>query len=153
MQRLARAAGWQRAVAALAALLLSAVPSEARSLRIDGGAIADVAVDQSGIRVFKGIPFAAPPVGELRWKPPQPVPAWKALRSAAEWGPRCMQSNRLGDLDPLNKRMDEDCLYLNVWTPAKSTGPALPVMVWIHGGSNANGAGSQPDYDGTALAR
>jgi para-nitrobenzyl esterase len=153
MQRLARAAGWQRAVAALAALLLSAVPSEARSLRIDGGAIADVAVDQSGIRVFKGIPFAAPPVGELRWKPPQPVPAWKALRSAAEWGPRCMQSNRLGDLDPLNKRMDEDCLYLNVWTPAKSSGPALPVMVWIHGGSNANGAGSQPDYDGTALAR
>jgi len=63
-----------------------------------------------------------------------------------------MQSNRLGDVDPLNKRMDEDCLYLNVWTPAKSGSVWLPVMVWIHGGSNLNGAGSQPEYDGGHLA-
>jgi para-nitrobenzyl esterase len=139
--------------AALVAILFSTGPSDARSLRVEGGEIGDAAAEASGIRVFKGIPYAAPPVGELRWKAPQPVPAWKALRAANEWGPRCVQSNRLGELDPLNKRMDEDCLYLNVWTPAKSSGPALPVMVWIYGGSNTNGAGSQPDYDGGALAR
>ena len=63
-----------------------------------------------------------------------------------------MQSNRSGDIDPLNKRMDEDCLYLNVWTPAKSEAEKLAVMVWIHGGSNLNGAGSQPEYDGARLA-
>jgi para-nitrobenzyl esterase len=67
-------------------------------------------------------------------------------------GPRCVQSNRLGDLDPLNKGMDEDCLYLNVWTPATSSSQSLPVMLWIHGGSNLNGAGSQPEFDGSHLA-
>ena len=153
MRRVTEAPCWHKALAALAIVLLSATSSEARSLRIDGGQITDVAADAAGIRVFKGIPYAAPPVGELRWKAPQPVPAWKAIRAADEWGQRCVQSNRLGELDPLNKRMDEDCLYLNVWTSAKSDGATLPVMVWIHGGSNANGAGSQPDYDGSALAR
>src|SRR5205823_14479827 len=101
-----------------------------------GGQIADAAADASGVRVFKGIPYAAPPVGELRWKAPQPVQPWNGIRSIAEWGPRCVQSSRLGDLDPLNKRMDEDCLYLNVWTPATSSSQSLPVMVWVHGGSN-----------------
>ena len=108
--------------------------------------------NSSGIRVFKGIPYAAPPVGELRWREPRPVQPWDSARLASEWGPRCVQSNRLGDLDPLNKRMDEDCLYLNIWTPAKSADEALPVMVWIHGGSNLNGAGSQPEYDGSNIA-
>src|SRR6201982_2050761 len=61
--------------------------------------------------------------------------AWEGMRSVAEWRPRCVQSSRLGDLDPLNKRMDEDCLYLNMFTPAKSADEKLPVMVWIHGGS------------------
>jgi para-nitrobenzyl esterase len=121
-------------------------------LRVEGGEIIDEAPGGSGIRVFKGIPYAAPPVGELRWKSPQPPKPWDEVRAAAEWGPRCMQSNRLGEIDPLNKRMDEDCLYLNVWTPAKSAGEALPVMVWIHGGSNLNGAGSQPEYEGSRLA-
>jgi para-nitrobenzyl esterase len=124
----------------------------ADSLQVEGGLIADPAPVGSGIRVFKGIPYAAPPVGELRWKAPQPVRPWNGIRSVAEWGPRCTQSNRLGDLDPLNKRMDEDCLYLNVWTPTGSAGQALPVMVWIHGGSNLNGAGSQPEFDGSRLA-
>src|SRR5262249_32484581 len=86
------------------------------------------------------------------WKALQPVQPWNGIRSIAEWGPRCVQSSRLGDLDPLNKRMDEDCLYLNVWTPATSSSQSLPVMVWIHGGSNLNGAGSQPEFDGSHLA-
>src|SRR5690349_20317511 len=118
-------------VAVLAAAAISAAPCTSQVLQIEGGEIADVAPDASGIRVFKGIPYAAPPVGDLRWKPPQPAQAWHGIRNATEWGPRCVQSNRLGDLDPLNKRMEEDCLYLNVWTPAKSPAESLPVMVWI----------------------
>jgi len=140
------------AVAVLATLVLSTLSRAAEPLRVEGGQIAEVAPDASGIRVFRGIPYAAPPVGELRWKAPHPIQAWDGIRTAAEWGPRCVQSNRLGDIDPLNKRMEEDCLYLNVWTPTKSPSEALPVMVWIHGGSNLNGAGSQPEYDASQLA-
>jgi para-nitrobenzyl esterase len=139
------------AVAGLAAAFFPGA-SAAESLQIEGGQIANSTPDASGIRVFKGIPYAAPPVRELRWKAPQPVQAWEGVRSVSEWGPRCVQSSRLGDLDPLNKRMDEDCLYLNVWTPTQSRIESLPVMVWIHGGSNLNGAGSQPEFDGSRLA-
>jgi para-nitrobenzyl esterase len=140
---------------AMVAVLSTMFVTEAcavESLKLEGGQIADATPNALGIRLFKGIPYAAAPVGALRWKPPQPVESWSGIRSVAEWGPRCLQSNRLGDLDPLNKRMDEDCLYLNVWTPTTSNGQALPVMVWIHGGSNLNGAGSQPEYDGSRLA-
>jgi len=136
----------------LAIMAFSVTLGAAEPLRLETGEIANPAPDAFGLRVFKGIPYAAPPVGELRWKPPQPAQAWDGVRPVAEWGPRCMQSNRLGDIDPLNKRMDEDCLYLNVWTPAKSGTVGLPVMFWIHGGSNLNGAGSQPEYDGGHLA-
>ena len=127
----------------------------ADGVTVEGGVIEAVAPDAAGVQVYKGIPFAAPPVGDLRWKAPQAVKAWTGIRSAQDWGPRCVQSNRLGNLDPLNKRMEEDCLYLNIWAPAKSAAATepLPVMVWIHGGSNTNGAGSQPEYDGSALAR
>jgi Carboxylesterase family len=88
------------AVAALGAIFLTGARA-AESFQIEGGQIADAAPDATGIRVFKGIPYAAPPVGELRWKAPQPVQPWNGLRSVAEWGPRCVQSDRLGDLDPL----------------------------------------------------
>jgi para-nitrobenzyl esterase len=128
-------------------------PNAAEVLRVEGGMIADTEANAAGVRSFKGIPYAAPPVGELRWRKPEPVKPWEGMRKAGEWGPRCMQGNRLGDIDSLNKRMEEDCLYLNVWTPAKSSGDRLPVMVWIHGGSNNAGAGSQPDYDGNNLAK
>jgi para-nitrobenzyl esterase len=124
----------------------------AGTISVEGGQIADANPDSSGVRVFKGLPYAAPPTGQQRWRAPEPVKPWEGIKSATEWGPRCMQGDRLGNLDPLNKRMDEDCLYLNVWTPAK-TAEKLPVMVWIHGGSNNLGAGSQPEYDGTNLAR
>jgi para-nitrobenzyl esterase len=139
--------------AAIAITFGSPSSGAAEPISIEGGQIANSAPDPSGIRVFKGIPYAAPPLDELRWRAPQPVQKWQGVRNVAEWGPRCVQSSRLGDLDPLNKRMDEDCLYLNIWTPAKSAGEKLPVMVWIYGGSNLNGAGSQPEYDGNHLAR
>jgi para-nitrobenzyl esterase len=122
-------------------------------LRIEGGRIADVAADADGVRVFKGIPYAAPPIGALRWRAPAPVKPWDGVRKAEDWGPRGMQGDRLGDIDPLNKRMDEDCLYLNVWTPARTANDKLPILFWIHGGSNNTGAGSQPEYDGVALSR
>src|SRR5215475_11216523 len=140
------------ALAGWAQLTFTGTSRAAEPLHVEGGAIADTAPDAQRIRVFKGIPYAAPPVGSLRWKPPQVVPAWSGVRTATEWGPRCVQSNRLGDTDPVNRRMDEDCLYLNVWTPATSAAEKLAVMVWIHGGSNLNGAGSQPEYDGARLS-
>jgi para-nitrobenzyl esterase len=121
--------------------------------RIEGGLVADCMPDAHGIRAFRGLPYAAAPVGDLRWRKPHPVTPWRDVRVADEWGPRAMQGDRLGDIDPLNKRMGEDCLYLNVWTPARSAVEKLPVMVWIHGGSNNTGAGSQPEYDGVGLAR
>jgi para-nitrobenzyl esterase len=106
-----------------------------------------VAGSGTSIRVYKGIPYAAPPVGELRWKPPQPVNAWPGVLVAKNFSPICPQSDRyhLG-------AQSEDCLKLNIWTPARSAGDKLPVMVWIHGGSFQVGASSQSVYDGEALA-
>ncbi len=120
-------------------------------LTIEGGKIAQPPANAQGLHVYKGIPYAAPPVGELRWKPPQAVQPWEGIRAVTQWGARCYQSQRLGDMDPLNPLMSEDCLYLNVWAPKNAK--ALPVMVWIHGGSNLNGAASQPEFDAAAWAR
>ncbi len=127
--------------------------SAAETLAIEGGQISAAVPDSSGIRAFRGLPYASPPVGDLRWRAPEAVKSWEGVRGVADWGPRCMQSERLGAIDPLNKRMDEDCLYLNVWSPAKAPGEKLPVLFWIHGGSNLNGAGSEPYYDGANLAK
>ncbi len=128
-----------------------------------GGAMAADAPDQASTRlgavkgmvqgdvaVFKGIPFAAPPVGPLRWKPPQPAAAWTGVRDASAFGPICMQS---GGLFLSSGKQDEDCLTLNIWTPANRSGHRLPVMVWVHGGGFVAGSGSTPFYDGTAFAR
>jgi len=135
------------------ALSLIAAARAGEPLHVDGGTIADMPPDANGVRNFKGIPFAAPPVGDLRWREPQPVKPWQGERSADQFGPRCMQTSRLGAIDPLNPRMSEDCLYLNVWTPANAPNDKLSVMVWIHGGSFNVGAGSEPWYDGANLAK
>jgi len=113
----------------------------------------------SGVRVFKGIPFAAPPVGDLRWKQPQPAAHWAGVRKADTFGDVCVQrpapkripNNIATDL-PDSPKMSEDCLYLNVWTDAKRANARLPVMVWIYGGAYLEGAGSSPHTDGDALA-
>ncbi len=112
-------------------------------------------VVENGVRVFRGIPFAPPPMGELRWKPPQPVEAWgRATLPASSFGPQCMQapfsagSVFRGPPTPTA----EDCLYLNVWTGAADAEERRPVMVWIHGGALTRGSGSVGAYDGGALA-
>ncbi len=128
-------------------------PRASAPIRTASGLIADAEPDAFGVRAFKGLPYAAPPVGQLRWRAPQPPARRDGVCKADRWGPRATQSRRLGDLDPLNDRMSEDCLYLNVWTPARSADERLPTMVWIHGGSNSIGAASQPEYDGANLAR
>lgn len=106
---------------------------------------------KSGVLVFKGVPYAAPPVGNLRWKAPMPLAKWNDVRSAFDFGPRPMQKSNIM-YEFRSKSVDEDCLYLNVWTPSLK-GPTLkPVYVFIHGGSFVRGDGSQPAYDGESMA-
>lgn len=107
----------------------------------------------TGIRSFKGVPFATPPVGELRWQPPQPVKSWKGIRKADQFGPRCMQRPIFTDMVFRSNGVSEDCLYLNLWAPAKSAKEKLPVLVYFYGGGFAAGDGSEPRYEGANMAR
>jgi para-nitrobenzyl esterase len=113
---------------------------------------------EDGIAVYKGIPFAAPPVGDLRWRAPQALVAWNEVRDADKFAPACMQSPRVSPvlttiLGNSPGPSSEDCLYLNVWTPAKSPNDRLAVMVWIHGGAFVTGRTSATTYNGTNLAK
>ncbi|HTI06959.1 MAG TPA: carboxylesterase family protein [Puia sp.] len=120
-------------------------------VRIADGALEGV-IETNGIRSFKGIPFAQPPVGDLRFKEPQPVKPWKGVRKANAFGPRAMQLPLFSDMNFRSNGMSEDCLYLNVWTPAKSSGEKLPVLVYFYGGGFVGGDGSEYRYDGESLA-
>ena len=141
-------------IAATAAVLGLAPPA----LAADGPRVVAPAgpmrgTERDGIRIFKGLPYALPPIGAGRWKPPAPMPAWTGEREATRFGPACIQPpSRPGSIysEP-PAAMSEDCLSLNVWTPKDAD--KLPVFVWIHGGSLTTGAGSQPMYDGTRLAK
>ncbi len=110
-------------------------------------------VDESGIRAFRGVPFAQPPVGDLRWREPQPVKNWTGVRKAHNFGPRAMKLPLFGDMGFRSDGISEDCLYLNVWTPAKAATDKLPVMVYFYGGGLMAGDGSEPRYDGESMAR
>ncbi|WP_262490217.1 carboxylesterase/lipase family protein [Hymenobacter coccineus] len=107
----------------------------------------------SGIREFKGVPYAAPPVGPRRWQAPQPVQPWTTVRAATQFGPRAMQLPLFGDMNFRSDGVSEDCLYLNVWTGAKSAQERRPVLVYFYGGGFVAGDGSEPRYDGEAMAK
>ena len=107
-------------------------------------------IDADGIAVFRGIPFAAPPVGDLRWRAPQPVAPWQDVREAKQFSPICMQQGAYPEDAPM-ELSSEDCLYLNIWAPRNAR--KLPVMVWIYGGALQNGSASTPLYAGDRLAR
>ena len=148
-----------RLLAAATAFCLAAIPARAVPVAIDSGAIEGVI--EGAAKVYKGIPFASPPVGELRWRAPQPPAAWKGVRVADRFSPVCMQRGAYPE-DAPPEPMSEDCLYLNVWVPVgvssgvnadASAGKKLPVMVWIHGGGLRNGSASTPLYSGAQLAR
>jgi len=125
-------------------------------VRVEQGQLSGTDGINPGVKVYRGVPYAAPPVGDLRWKPPQPAAKWTGVREAKDFSKVCMQEPSSQTL--VNKALtpsqavSEDCLYLNIWTPAKSPSEKLPVMVWIHGGGYTMSSGSLVGYDGEHLA-
>ncbi|WP_395648217.1 carboxylesterase/lipase family protein [Terricaulis sp.] len=144
-----------RAGGLIASLVLTVIAlivpnASAQPVRTASGYVEGVEAD--GVRVFRGIPFAAPPVGERRWRAPAPAAPWDGVRDASQFSPTCIQRGAYpADAPP--EAMSEDCLYLNVWAPAGAQERPLPVMVWIHGGGLISGGASTPLYAGDALAR
>src|SRR6059058_2553497 len=113
-------------------------------------------LDTAGVMVFRGIPYAAPPVGELRWKPPQPPQRWRGVRAASQLGHNCVQHQPYADIDPFKAGVSEDCLFLNVWTkslPLHASRVSGPVLVWIHGGGFWAGFGGEERHNGARLAQ
>lgn len=133
-------------------LTLSAL-ANAQSIRVDGGFISGAIED--GVRVFKGIPFAAPPIGDLRWKPPHPVEDWDGVRECTEFGFQCPQPDYSRSSfywrEPYPQ--SEDCLTLNIWTTDSDSRANRPVMVWIHGGGLARGFSGDQRFNGASLAK
>ena len=122
------------------------------TVKVEGGVVSGTTAD--GVRVFKGIPYAAPPVGDRRWTPPEPVVPWNGVRDGSAYGAECPQTQYPAGsiyIRPL-RTQSEDCLFLNVWTTAKA-GDRQPVLVWIHGGALTRGSGYSDVRDGTPLAR
>jgi para-nitrobenzyl esterase len=136
--------------AVCAATMAAAAGSSAATVTIDTGRLQGEVRDD--VISFKGIPFALPPVGALRWKPPHRAAHWSGVRKAAGYGADCMQVPFPSDAAPLGMKPAEDCLYLNVWRPAQAGGGKLPVLVWIYGGGFVNGGSSPAVYDGSAFA-
>src|SRR5689334_11657488 len=133
--------------------LIAAIPEP---IRVEGGLVTGTPGWGWGVREYLGVPFAAPPVGDLRWRPPQPVLKWQGVRAADRFSPACMQRAQSPNSGSWNRGLintSEDCLYLNVWTPAASASDKLPVLVWIYGGGGVSGSTAEPIYDGNAIAK
>lgn len=142
----------------LFALLLGMQAAHAQQLRYvqvhtANGVLEGVVSADGKVRTFKGIPYAAPPVGPLRWKAPQPALSWTGVRAATNYGPRAMQGRIFDDMIFHDEGPSEDCLYLNLWMPADSRQAKLPVMVWIYGGGFVAGSSSEPRQDGGNLSK
>jgi para-nitrobenzyl esterase len=145
--------GSKKLFALPAIILCMALPGVAQisSAKVTGGVVEGVVKD--GIASFKGIPFAAPPVGDLRWRPPQPVKPWQGVKKADTYAPAPMQDTGLMTQMGGASKISEDCLYLNVWTGAKKANEKRPVMVWIYGGAFVGGSTSFPTTEGTIFAK
>ncbi len=137
-------------VAAVALLCVRPAAAQIGIVSVTGGRVEGVTAD--GVTSFKGIPFAAPPVGNLRWRAPHPVRAWSGIKKADHFAPSCMQDPMWAPILGSPPALSEDCLYLNVWTPARSARARLPIMVWVYGGGLTQGTTSAPVYEGTHLA-
>ncbi len=135
-------------------LVATGCGSDLEQVQLESGPVAGAREEVHGTKIwsFKGIPYAAPPVGDLRWKPPQPVASWTEPRACTSFGPSCPQPAQIETFYLDVGATDEDCLYLNVWSPADSAHERLPVMVWVHGGSFETGSGSMEVYGGQNLA-
>jgi para-nitrobenzyl esterase len=133
-----------------ASFAVSAALAQDMPRTIDGGKVSGVPGRDPSVLVFKGIPYGAPPVGNLRWRAPQPVKPWSGVKVATEVGPACVGRN-FGSIPAGG--MSENCLYLNVWTPTHEIRTKLPVLVWIHGGGFQGGSGYHPSYEGEEFAR
>lgn len=142
-------------VAVLMAMSFMACSQQKKELTLQvktqAGVVEGIAED--GIKKFLGVQFAAAPVGELRWQAPQPVPAWDGVREAKAFADDPMQPNIYGDMNFRGSGRSEDCLYLNIWTPATYVNEGLPVLIYFNGGGLMAGSGSEPRYDGTAIAQ
>ncbi len=143
----------------LAALLFAATSvhpahgSNPLQIKTATGKVEGTLTPDGNVRAFKGIPYAAPPIGPLRWQPPQPAAPWKGIRAAHDFGPRCIQTNPASDMVFHDPGPSEDCLTLNIWTPASANpGKNLPVMLWIYGGGLSAGSTSESRQDGQFLA-
>lgn len=130
-----------------------------REVKVEQGKLRGIPCGWPGVTVFYGIPYAAPPVGELRWRPPKPAMAWEGVRDCARGSARCWQlgvgkgSFYEKEFYPVEEEMSEDCLYLNVWTPARAEEEKLPVIFWVHGGAFLSGYGHSAHFDGEHFAR
>ncbi len=136
-------------------MVLSAISASAQNNNVikTANGLLEGVTDSSGIRSFKGVPFAQPPVGDLRWKEPQPPKDWEGVRKADKFGPQAMQRFMFSDMVFRSNGKSEDCLYLNVWTPARQAGEKLPVLVYFYGGGFVAGDGSELRYDGESIAK
>jgi para-nitrobenzyl esterase len=140
------------ALCALCLVLTVSARADELTIKTDRGKVHGKRSDDGQVRMFLGIPYGAPPVGPLRWKPPQPAAKWPGVREATDFGSRCMQPDIYHDMHFRDPGPSEDCLNLNVWTPAKDKHAKLPVMVWLYGGGFVAGAASEPRQDGQYLA-
>jgi para-nitrobenzyl esterase len=138
---------------ALSCLTIAAHAISPVQIKTDKGTVEGTLTNNDQVRAFKGIPFAAPPVGNLRWQPPQPAAKWKGVRPAKDFGSHCIQSTSYPDMVFHDPGPSEDCLTLNIWTPANAKPGTLPVMVWIFGGGFVGGGTSENRQDGQFLAR
>src|SRR5271157_3249271 len=137
----------------LAGALSAWAANPADEVTVENGKLQGTTNEDHSVRMFKGIPFAAPPVGELRWKAPQPALKWSGVRQADKFGSACLQTNVFGDIYFRDAQPSEDCLTLDIWIPAKPASTKIPVIVWFYGGGFVAGSASEARYDGENLAK